>query len=326
MGGETREAGGDRFWRRPVLWRRPSVRIGQVKLSIVIVTYNSAATIEDCLKSIFNNPPKFSFEVFVVDNASSDGTSGIVKRFSQVKFIKNSQNLGFAKANNQAIKESSGEYVLLLNADAQLRSGALGRMVSFMDQDENIGILGPKLLFPASGRAGSSGGVQKEVTAFPTLPPMVVWLFRFQKIPFFRRIWPLSSYLCRGMDYERTQEVDHLMGSAFLVRQKVFRQIGLFDEDFFFWFEETDFCKRAKEAGWKIIYYPEAEVVHHVGASTCQLSPLAIQRMWNRSLLTYFKKHGRPWEVWVLRLFSPFSYLAAVLAWVGKRAIRQIGR
>jgi len=283
-----------------------------VKLSIIIVSYNNAATIGDCLKSIFDYLPDSSLEVFVVDNASVDGTMEIVKNFSQVRPIKNHQNLGFAKANNQAIKKSAGEYILLLNADAKLTPGSVEGMVSFMDSNRKVGILGPKLLFP-------SGGVQEEVTLFPTLAPMVAWLLRLHRFSFFRRLWPLSAYLCKGMNYGKTQEVDHLMGSALLIRRKVFDEIGLLDEDFFFWFEETDFCKRAKEAGWKVVYYPNAEVMHLVGSSTRRFSPFKIQNLWNRSLITYFKKHGRPWEVWILRLFFPASYLAALVAWVGKR-------
>lgn len=296
-----------------------SGRIGQVKLSIAIVTYNNEATIGGCLKSIFDNPPGFSFEVFVVDNASADRTPAILNKFPQVKFAKNFRNLGFAKANNQAIKESSGDYVLFLNADAELKPGSVGKMISFMERDKRIGILGPKLVFP-------SGKIQQEITRFPTLLPMIIWLFRLQKISFFRKAWPLSSYLCEGLDYEKTQEVDHLMGSALLVQRKLFDDIGLLDEDFFFWFEETDFCKRAKESGWKIVYYPEAEVIHHVGASTRQLGPFAIQRMWNQSLATYFKKHGKPWEVWVLKALFPLSYLMAVFAWVGKRLMACSGK
>jgi GT2 family glycosyltransferase len=290
-----------------------------MKLSVIIVAYNNAATIRDCLDSVFDDPPSFPFEVFVVDNASTDKTLKVVEDFPQVTLIKNRQNLGFARANNQAIKRSTGDYILLLNADAQTKPGSVEKIASFMGSNKKVGVIGPKLLSPARGEAGLSGEIQREVTRFPTLAPMIAWLLRLQKIPFLKRIWPLSSYLCAGFDYDEVQEADHLMGSALMVRRKVFDEVGLFDEEFFFWFEETDLCKRVKEAGWKIVYYPEAEVVHHVGSSTRRLGPFAIQQMWNRSLVAYFKKHGRPWEVWVLRLFFPFSYLAAVFAWTVKR-------
>ena len=291
-------------------------------VSVVIVTWNSRETVEECLKSLL---PQVS-EILVVDNASKDGTAGfIVKNFPKIKLVKNKKNIGFAKAVNQGIRRARSKYILMLNPDTVVKEGALERMVEFADSDSKIGIVGPKLLSP-------DGTVQKEVQRFPTLLPMIFWLFRLHRIPPFPDLPPLRGFLLRDFDYEKTQEAEHLMGAALLLRRKMLDELvsssrgrwasGPFDENFWLWFEETDLEKRAKDAGWKVVYYPKAEVIHQVGESTRKMNPFRLQYIWNNSLRHYFKKHRPFWEQVILEPFLWLSYLPVPFFVLGKRIFR----
>lgn len=288
-----------------------------MKVSVIVVTYNNEQTIEGCSRPILAQPFDFSIEVIVVDNASSDGTVALINReFPEVRLIQNKENIGLAKAINRGIKASRGMYVLMLNPDTVVRKNALKKLVKFADSDPRIGIVGPRLLFP-------DGSVQKEAQRFPTLWPMIFWLFRLHRIPPFFDLPPLRGFLLRNFDYEKTQEAEHLMGAALLIRQEVFRQIGLLDENFWLWFEETDLEKRAKDAGWRVVYYPEAEVVHLVGESTRKMNPFKLRYIWNKSLRYYFQKHRPHWEQIVLEPFFWLSYLPIPLLVLAKKLIRR---
>lgn len=274
-----------------------------MKLSVIIVTFNSAATIERCLRSVWKEVGEGA-EVFVVDNASSDGTVGIVKKFPKVKLIQNPVNRGFAAANNQAIRKARGSYILLLNPDTQVKPGSLEKLITFSEKHPQVGIVSPKLLNP-------DGSVQREVRQFPTLLPMIMRLFKADRaFPFLKRTWPLKEFLMEDFDYDRTQEIPHLMGAVLLVKREVFETVGFYDENFFLWLEDTDFCLRAKEAGWGIVYYPEAEITHLMSHTVRRLSPWEIQRRWNDSLRYYFKKHQPFMEQLLL---EPFLWASLVL-------------
>jgi len=273
------------------------------KVSVIIVTWNSALTIQKCLNSILGLKNKWDEDIFVVDNASSDGTVELVaKEFPQIMIFCNKKNLGFSVANNTALKKVAGEYVFLLNPDAQLVGDALAKMAQFMEKNKEVGILGPKLL-------NADGSIQKEMTPFPGLLDQILILLKLHRLPLFKRlVYP-------NYDYDKTQEVEHLMGSALLIRREVFDKVGFFDENFFLWFEETDFEKRAKEAGFKIVYFPKAAVRHIRSASIKKISPLKRQAIWNKSLRYYFKKHKPRWEQVILEPFILLSYLPAFVRW-----------
>jgi len=266
------------------------------KLSVIIVTWNSSATIEECLKGL----EKQSGEVIVVDNNSSDDTVNKVNKYSQVKLIENKSNLGFAAANNIALKKAESEFIFLLNPDAKLGKDALEKMAKFMEENKDVGVVGPKLI-------NADGSIQKEITPFPNLLNQILILLRLHRLPWF------SELVYPNYDYDKIQEVEHLMGSALLVRRGVFDKIGLFDENFFLWFEETDLEKRAKEAGFKIVYYPKAEVKHIRSFSIKKINPLKRQRIWNKSLRYYFKKHKSKLEQLILEPFIILSYIPAFL-------------
>ena len=267
-------------------------------LSIVTVNWKVADLVGELLVSIDANRDGLAIEIFVVDNASGDRVEEVVVRFRAasdipVTLIMNDRNLGFAKANNLAIRRSSGRVVALLNPDARVTKGALRRMVDWMDAHPDVGVAGPKLL-------GTDGLLQPSVRRFPGLLVQALILLKLH------RAWPsappLRRYLQADLDAAKEQDVDQVMGAAFFVRREVFEEIGLLDEGFFIWFEEVDFCKRAKDAGWRVAYVPSASVIHHGGASFAQAMTLRKQRHFTASMGRYFRKHRGAWTMVFLAL------------------------
>lgn len=276
-------------------------------LSIIIVNWKVKDLLEKCLRSIFEQTKDISFEVFVVDNNSGDGSVEMVRsRFPQVDLTASAENLGFAKGNNLAIKKSRGRYVLLLNPDTEILKNALEKMIHFMDSHRECGIAGCKLLNPDLT-------LQLSVRAFPDLASQIFILLKLHHL--FPHAKSMSKYLVQDFDYEKTQEVDQVMGAFMIIRREVLEKIGLLDENFWIWFEEVDFCKRAKLAGLKIFYTPEAKIIHHFGQSFKQTMGVKKQKDFNRSLSYYFKKHGTVGEWMVIQILRPLSLF---LAWAAQ--------
>lgn len=276
-------------------------------ISIVTVNWKVADLVGELLGSIHANKEDLALEVYVVDNDSGDHIEDVVAKFRArsdvpVTLVRNARNLGFAKANNQAIRRCSGRYVALLNPDTRITRGALKRMKEWMDARPDVGVAGPKLLNP-------DASLQESVRRFPRLSDQVLILLKLQ------HLWPSAppfrSYLAKGFDYGKEQDVDQLMGAALFVRRKVFEGVGLLDERFFIWFEEVDFCKRAKEAGWGVVYVPSVQVIHHGGASFAQAMTLRKQRYFTSSMAKYFRKHRGAWTLAVLALPMLIGLLAA---------------
>jgi N-acetylglucosaminyl-diphospho-decaprenol L-rhamnosyltransferase len=232
-------------------------------LSVIIVSYNTRELLRGCLDSVFASlGPGLEYEVIVVDNASADGSTAMIRDdFPQVRLLSNSQNRGFAASNNQAIRESSGRYVILLNPDTVVRQRALERMIRVLDEGSGTGVVGPKLLFP-------DGSLQHSGFTFPTLAMVFLDFF-----PLHNRLLNTSlngRYPRRLYDRGEAFPVDHPLGAALMARREVIDEVGLLDERFFMYCEEIDWCMRIKKAGWQIVCCPQAEVVHYVGRSTGQ--------------------------------------------------------
>jgi len=259
-------------------------------------------------------------EVIVVDNASSDGSVEMVRaEFPQVRLMANEENLGFTRANNQGIAASRGRYVLLLNPDTEVLGDALGAMVDYMDVHPDVGALGPMLLNP-------DGSVQSSRRRFPTLATALLESTVFQ--------WELSRdnrilrrYYILDRPDDEVQEVDWVTGACILMRREAIEEVGPLDEGFFMYSEELDWCRRARERGWKVVYLPTARVVHYGGKSSEQVVPFC-HIQFQRSKVRYFRKHYGPLWAWILRLFllAMYVYLLIVeaLKWlVGyKRPLR----
>jgi len=228
-------------------------------LSIIIVSWNTRDLLENCLSSILANPPATPFEIWVVDNASTDGSSGLVReRFPQVHLIENRENRGFSRANNQAMQQCAGKYVLLLNPDTLVESGALQALVDFLDQHPGVGGVGPSILNP-------DGSMQNMSHPRPTLSRELWRLFHLDAIV------PYAEYPRTKWETNQAQEVDVLTGACLLLKKEVLDQVGFLDEDYFIYSEEVDLCYRIQRAGWRLYWFPQANVVHFGGQSTRQV-------------------------------------------------------
>ena len=292
-------------------------------LSIVIVNWNVRDLLRRCLASVLRpdpaRPGRLTLQVIVVDNASTDDSVAMLRaEFPQVQVIVNAANRGFAFANNQGIAVAQGRYVLLLNPDTEVLGDALATLVRYMDAHPDVGIAGPQLLHP-------DGRIQSSRRRFPNLPILFLestWLECLAPKGLLRRYYVLDQ------PDDATLDVDWIMGAAMLARRAAIRQTGGMDDGFFMYSEELDWCRRVKAAGWRIVYHPAAQIVHHVGKSSEQAVP-ARHINFQRSKIYYTKKHHGPWVARALRLYLLTLYagqlgLEALKGLLGhKRALRR---
>lgn len=272
-----------------------------MKLSIVLVNWNTRDYLLGALKSIFAHPPRFPFEVIVVDNASRDGSSqAVAEQYPQVNLIANSTNEGYARGNNQGIRASSGEYILMLNPDVIVWPGSLDRAVEIMDVRPDVGVLAAKLVHP-------DGTVQKSVRSFPRPEALmlevtgIAALFRGNRI--------LNPYRMDWFDYSKEAVVEQPMGTFLLVRRTLFDEIGLLDERFPIFFNDVDWLFRARQKGAVILYAPSVVVTHYGGGSTRQVRGMMAWES-RRGLLRFYRKHYRS------PLHLPIYCVAALGSWV----------
>jgi GT2 family glycosyltransferase len=272
-----------------------------MELSIIIVNYNTKELLKDCLNSLYENSPGLEFEVIVSDNNSTDGSAEMVKSaFPQACLIVNPINLGFAGANNVAIRECAGKFILLLNSDTLvLDSDSFTKMVSYMRQHPEVGVLGCKLL-------NSDRSLQPSYGRFPSL----VNEFR-QKIinfVFVKGLEPFKGSLIK--DYDKTHKVDWVTGACMMVPREAINQAGLLDEDYFMYFEDADWCKRIGSLGWETHYFPDAQIIHFLGGSAPYVRKISL--IYKTSQLTYYKKNRGAIELLTLRVFQIARYMMAL--------------
>lgn len=250
-------------------------------LSILVVNWNVRDLLRRCLQSILANLPACQLEIIVVDNGSTDGSVEMVRtEFPQVHLIANPDNRGFPVANNQGLAVARGRYVLLLNPDTEVVGNALETMVAFADAHPDVGVVGPMLLNP-------DGTVQSSRRRFPTLLTAVfesTWLQPYAP----RRL--LARYYVLDRPDDEVQDVDWVTGAALMARREAIEQVGPLDEGFFMYSEELDWCRRFREAGWRVVYLPTARVIHYGGKSSEQVLP-ARHIHFQRSKIRYFRKH-----------------------------------
>ncbi|MFH0886738.1 MAG: glycosyltransferase family 2 protein [bacterium] len=283
-----------------------------IDLSISIVSWNCKDLLRKCLKSIYENTSKISYEVFVVDNASADGSADMVAaEFPKVTLFRRTGNDGFTVTNNQAIRASKGRYIILLNPDTIVKPGALDTMVKFMDEHPDAGALGPKLLNP-------DGTLQRSCLSFPNM-----WVFILRNL-FIEALMPWNpitrKYLMTDFDHDHIAEVDQPMGAALMVRREPFGKVGLLDEKIHIFFDDVDWCYRIKKAGFKIYFTPEAHIIHYGGASVKKWTPFKLSKEWNKSRDYYIGKHYSMFSkylLWVSDLLKVLIILAVVAVIIG---------
>ena len=262
-----------------------------MRLSIVIVNWNTRELILRCLTSIYTHAPDFEFEVWVVDNHSSDDSAANIQtRFPQVHLIENNENLGFATANNQAIREASGVYIMLLNPDTEVLSNAIEELVQFMESSPQAGAAGPLISNP-------DGTLQSSCFPFPTLSNEFWRLFHLDGL------WPLAHYPIAAWDRQQSREVEVLLGACILLRRDALEQVDLLDESFYMYSEEIDLCYRLMKTGWTIHWIPQASIIHLGGQSTLQAQAQMFMHLYE-SKLHFFRKHygHRPTETYKIVL------------------------
>lgn len=280
------------------------MRGSALDLSVVVVSWNVRDLLLRCLATVFAEADTgLSLEVFVVDNASTDGTAEAVKRqFHLAKVIANERNVGFVRANNQALGLCAGRHVLLLNPDTEVLPGALAHLVATADADPSLGAVGPMLLF-------ADGTVQSSRRRFPTLGTAIVESTVLQR--FFGNAALVRRFYVADRRDDEEQDVDWLVGACLLARRRAMEQVGTLDERFFMYSEEVDWCYRLRQAGWRVRYTPAARVVHHEARSSEQ-APVTRHFYFHDSRCRYFAKYQGPLAGWTLRLavIANYAYLS----------------
>jgi hypothetical protein len=223
-------------------------------ISIIIVNWNTRDLLQNCLKSVYRTICNVSYEIFVVDNASQDGSLAMLRdEYPQVKIIENEENRGFGAANNQAMRIMTGRCALLLNSDTVLTENAVSELFTFMEAHSDVAMACGQLL-------NADGGKQNSVASFPNL------LILLMNTSLLEYLLP-NRYPSKRNSYDKPIEVDSCIGACLLVRKKAIDDVGLFDERYFFFFEETDWAYQMRKAGWKVFHVPTAFIYHLQGQS-----------------------------------------------------------
>jgi hypothetical protein len=262
-----------------------------VDISFIIVNWNTRDILMDCLNSIYETVKDIDVEIYVVDNNSTDGSQVAVKNgFADVKLIENETNTGFGYANNQALRIMQGRFAVLLNSDAVLKENSVKRLLAFMTTTPRAGIAGVQLL-------NDDGSRQNSIDNFPSSETEI-----FNK-SILRLFFP-GKYPSKNMSYKDPIEVDSVIGACMMVRKEAIGDVGVFDEDYFIFLEETDWCFRMNKKGWKVYHVPDAEVFHLSGHSK-KRTPWRSQIEYYISLYKFFKKNRTQASYLTLRVLKP---------------------
>ena len=255
-----------------------------INLSICIVSYQARDLLRDCLRSIYGTVDSLSFEIIVVDNFSADGAPEMLREeFPAVQLLTNNENTGFTRPYNQAMRLTQGRYVVILNPDTLLLPNAIAELARFLDSHPEVGIVGPKVL-------NRDGTLQKQCRRSEARP----W-DAFCYFSGLSRLFPhnkrFAGYLMTYLSEDLIHEAEAVSGSCMMIRREVIDQIGYLDELFFAYQEDTDYCRRARLAGWKVFYNPSAQIIHYGGEGGSKVQPFRSIIEWHRSYYLYYRKH-----------------------------------
>ncbi|MFC1725339.1 glycosyltransferase family 2 protein [candidate division KSB1 bacterium] len=270
-------------------------------LSIIIVNWNGSEVILNCLRSIYDNLEDLDFEVIIVDNNSTDGSPELVeKQFPKVSLVRLENNYGFAKANNAGIEKCDGKYICLLNSDTEIINDSFKEIIDYMDNNDNIGILGPKLLY-------KDGSFQSSAGRFPGIKTELSGYFFLNRIPLLNKLFK-DRFI--HDEFKNIRDVDWICGACLFIRRSVIEKIGVFDELFFMYMEDVDYCLRVIRNNWKIVYFPLSKVVH-LGGHSVNKADYKILLNNTSSFFKYYKKH-----------FNNFSYILLSLIFISGTVFR----
>lgn len=277
-------------------------------LSIIVVNWNTIDLLKDCLESIFDGLKGVSAEVIVIDNASEDGSPDMVEQdFPQVILIRNEENRGFAAANNQGLEIARGRQILLLNSDTIVHGDVLGQSVRYLDVHPRAGAMGCRVL-------NTDGTVQLTCSQYPSLLNMVLMasgLWKLNRPSFFGR------YLMTDWQRDSERTVDVISGCYLLLKRETLDDVGLLDEDFFFFGEETDWCYRMRKAGWILMFAPVGEITHHGGGSVKRLNHKRDIMLTNATIKLH-RKHGGVVRGATCWLITAFFNASRAVFWTGR--------
>jgi N-acetylglucosaminyl-diphospho-decaprenol L-rhamnosyltransferase len=285
-------------------------------LSIIIVSYNGREHLRKCLQSLAAHGPGVEHEVIVVDNASQDGSAEMVAaEFPQARLLTLPKNVGFAAGANRGIRNAGGEAIVLLNPDSELEEDVFGPMLAYLRENPDIGILAPKL-------RDEDGSLQLSCRRFPTFSVAF-----FNRYSLLTRLLPRNRfsarYLLTDWDHSAIAAVDWVSGACLMARRSLFEEIGPLDEGYFMYIEDVDLCQRVHRAGYKVVYFPEAAITHHIGRSSHTLPSRSIVER-HRSMWHYYKKYLRRWRLLDIVVAGGIALRCGyLLAW--NRAKRLLG-
>jgi GT2 family glycosyltransferase len=273
------------------------------EISAIIIVYNGMKFLPDCLSTLVDDLSGNSYEIIAVDNGSSDGSAEYIATvFPAIKIIRNGANFGFARAVNVGLQAAIGQYLYLLNQDLRFRPGATSTLLSRMKRDDSLGMIGPKYV-------GFDGHLQPSARAFPTCKH--VWYDALLLSHMFPSSREFGSWRMTWSDHESEMEVDQPMGSVMLIPRGVIERVGLLDESFPIFFNDVDYCRRIKAAGYRLLYCPTAVVEHFVGGST-RKRPIRMKIESHRSMYRYLKKYARWYQypaLWLTGLLLLFGLI-----------------
>lgn len=278
-----------------------------LRLSVIIVNWNTCQLLDRCLTTLATELKAQNLfgpdsETFVIDNASQDASSEMVsEKHNWVHLISNQENVGFARANNQALKIATGQYILLLNPDTEIYPGTIGILIDFLESHAEAGIVAPQLI-------NTDGSIQTSCRAFPS------FIGLFCELIGISRMMPRGSkargYKMLDWGHDDERQVDQPEGACLLIKKEVFSQIGLFDEAYFMLFEEVDWCYSAKKAGWQIWFTPRARVLHHLGQAIKQVKTKMILSSHRGMYRFWHKHHGQDKKYLHALVYSALLILA----------------
>ncbi len=283
-----------------------------MNVSIIIINWNTKQLLHDCLKSVYvqaadNDTCGLNYEIIVVDNASTDGSKEMVRNdFPDIVLIENKENRGFAAANNQGIAVAKGRYVLLLNSDTIVLGNCLAEMTAFADVNPQAGVVGCRVLNP-------DHSLQPTCFMFPSVLNMLL------SGTYLYKLFPRNRFFGRERmtwwDRNDVREVDVVTGCFMLVRREAIEKVGLLDERFFMYAEETDWCYRFRKNGWKVMFAPVGEIIHYGGQSTTKVPVTMIVQL-RLSILMFIRKHYSRLSYLIARILVAFFFAVRLPIWL----------